>query len=115
MTHFFDELDDILLTTGGIARYYAFSKMFDYKSSQEITHYVDELEKRMKDFCLKNMTYEKPKVFHTLNPNDLTGYLYDANFLLEPVEEFTGRLFIIDEAYIHFAFDQRETMDKLLV
>jgi len=57
MTHFFDELDDILLTTGGIARYYAFSKMFDYKSSQEITHYVDELEKRMKDFCLKNISF----------------------------------------------------------
>ena len=115
MTHFFDEVDDILLTFTGIARYYAFSKMFDYKPTQEITHYVEELEKRMKDFCLKNMTYEKPKVFYTSNPNNQTGYLYDANFLLELVEEFTDTLFIIDEAYIHFAFDQRETMDKLLV
>jgi len=109
---FLNKGDKVVVRNPEYSNFYVFVQS---SGAMLMKHYQDEPfvveESKLHDF-IRN---EKPKIFYTSNPNNPTGYLYDANFLLELVEEFTDTLFIIDEAYIHFAFDQREAMDKLLV
>ena len=67
-----------------------------------------------KNDFLEYLEREKPKMVYLSNPNNPTGILYPKEFLKSLIENFKSTLFVIDEAYVHFAYEKIEDMDFFL-
>ena len=108
---FLNSKDIVTYRNPEYSNFYVFARSF----GADLKPYFDE-----KPFLLNEMELNsfiknnQPKIHYISNPNNPTGILYSKEFLSSLVKLNKNTLFVIDEAYIHFAYSEKHQQDYLL-
>lgn len=94
---------------------YSNFEVFARSTGAKVKYYYDKDPFVFDKYNLLNQLNKiKPKLFYLSNPNNPTGILVEKDIIIELITIYHEILFIIDEAYVHFAYKDINGMDSIL-